>query len=164
MRGSVLSVERRIASPPGAIFDILGDAAKHALIDGSGSVQGLAGAEEGRGTSQPLELGSTFRMGMRIGVRYTTVNRVVEFEPERRIAWRTGPDGRLGRYLAGRLWRYELEPAEGGTLVRESWDISRDHQRLLLKLGGIVPRVTRRHMEQTLARLDAVVTGSAGSE
>ena len=69
-------------------------------------------------------------------VSYSTVNRVVEFEENRLIAWKTGPTGFMGRLVAGRVWRYELAPVDGGTLVRESWDITTDHQRFLLKLGG----------------------------
>ncbi len=161
MKGYVLTVQRLIAAPPEPIFGILSDASKHVLIDGSGMLQGLSGSNAPNGEPEPLGLGSTFGMGMKMGVRYTTRNRVVEFDPDRRIAWQTGPDGTWGRLVAGRIWRYELEPTNGGTLVRESWDITPDHQRVLLKLGGIYSGKTRRNMEQTLARLDAVVTGSA---
>jgi hypothetical protein len=93
-------------------------------------------------------------------VPYSTVNRVVEFEPDRRIAWQTGPTGFMERLVAGRIWRYELEPTDGGTLVRESWDITPDHQRVLLKLGDIYSSKTRRDMERTLERLDQLVTGT----
>ena len=31
------------------------------------------------------------------------------------------------------VWRYELEPVDGGTLVRETWDISREASRFLLR-------------------------------
>jgi hypothetical protein len=98
-------------------------------------------------------------MKMKLGMRYSTVNRVVEFEEGRRIAWQTGPTGRVGRYVAGRIWRYELEPTEGTTLVRESWDIRPDHQRVLLKLGRIWWNKTRRDMERTLDRLATLVAG-----
>ena len=59
----------------------------------------------------------------------------------------------MGKLVAGRVWRYELTPVEGGTLVRESWDITADHQRFLLKLGDIYSGKTRRDMERTLERL-----------
>ena len=162
MQGDVLTVERRIEAPADRIFAILRDASQHARIDGSGTVQGLP-TEEGSAPPEPLELGSTFGMGMKMGMRYVTQNRVVEFEPDRRIAWQTGPEGTWGRLVAGRVWRYELEPVDGGTLVRESWDIRQDHQRFLLKLGGIYSGITRRNMERTLSRLEAVATGSAGA-
>ena len=154
MKDYVLSVERTIKAPPEAIFDVLSDASKHSLIDGSGMLQGTGGPNVG--ASRPS--GSTFGMGMKMVMRYSTVNRVVEFEPQRRIAWQTGPDGAWGRVLAGRIWRYELEPVDGGTRVTERWDITPDHQRFLLKLGGIYWGKTRRDMERTLARLDELVT------
>jgi len=152
MKGYVLTVEREIPAPPEAVFAILSDVSRHHLIDGSGM---LRGADEG--TPQHLALGTTFGMGMKLLVSYSTVNRVVEFEQDRRIAWKTGPTGLMGRLVAGRVWRYELTPTEGGTLVRESWDITDDHQRVLLKLGGIYSGKTRRDMERTLDRLKQLV-------
>ena len=156
MDGFVLTVERHIWASPEVIFGVLADPSKHSLIDGSDMLQG---AEAGDPTR--LALGTTFGMAMKMGVRYSTVSTVVEFEENRRIAWQTGPKGRLERFVAGRVWRYELEPRDGGTLVKESWDISADHQRTLLKLGDIWSGKTRRDMELTLARLDSLVTAPA---
>ncbi|HVB94666.1 MAG TPA: SRPBCC family protein [Acidimicrobiales bacterium] len=153
MQGYVLTVERVIAASPEAIFDVLSDASQHTLIDGSGLLQGAR-----KDGPQRLSLGDTFGMGMKMVVRYSTVNTVVEFEENRCIAWQTGPKGPLERVLAGRVWRYELQPVDDGTRVRESWDITPDHQRVLLKLGDIYSGKTRRDMERTLARLDALVT------
>jgi uncharacterized protein YndB with AHSA1/START domain len=155
MKEDVFTVERLINAPPETIFDVLANPAKHALIDGSGMLQGADAVD-----SERLALGVTFGMGMKLGVRYSTVNTVVEFEENRRIAWQTGPKGKLEPYVAGRIWRYELEPRSGRTLVRESWDITGDHQRVLLKLGDIYSKKTRRDMELTLARLDALLTSS----
>lgn len=156
MKGYVLTVDRVIRASPEAIFDVLSDAAKHALIDGSGMLQGSV-----EQSPQRLSRGATFGMGMKMVVRYSTVNTVVEFEENRRIAWQTGPTGAWGRVLAGRIWSYELDPVDQGTQVHESWDITHDHQRMLLKLGNIYSNKTRRDMERTLARLDALVTTSA---
>jgi uncharacterized protein YndB with AHSA1/START domain len=152
MKEYVLSVERLIRATPEAIFEVLSDASKHSLIDGSGMLQGSNEPEGDR-----LALGSKFGMGMKMGVRYSTVNRVVEYEQDRTIAWQTGPEGRWGRWMGGRIWRYRLEPTDDGTLVRESWDITPDHQRVLLRLGDIYWNKTRRDMERTLARLDHLV-------
>ena len=148
----VLSVERIIAASPEAIFDILVDATKHSLIDGSGMVQ-----EAKPGTPRRLELGTRFGMGMKVILPYSTVNRVIELEENRRIAWQTGPESWVGRYVAGRVWRYELEPVEGGTLVRESWDISQDHQRALLRLGSVAKQ-TAESMTKTLEKIEGIVT------
>ena len=147
-----VSVTKLIHAPASTIFDLLADPRQHVLLDGSGSVSSVKHAPE------RLTLGSTFSMHMKIGLGYVTRNRVVEFEENRRIAWQTGPKGKLEPYVAGRIWRYELEPRGDRTLVRESWDISTDHQRVLLKLGDIYSKKTRRDMELTLARLDALVT------
>jgi len=155
MQGTVLTVERLIGALPEAIFNVLADPAKHSLFDGSGMVQGAHEAG-----SQRLVLGTTFGMSMKMGIRYSTVSTVVEFEENRLIAWQTGPKGRLEPYVAGRIWRYELEPRGERTMVRESWDITTDHQRFLLKLGDIYSNKTRRDMELSLARLDTLLTGS----
>jgi uncharacterized protein YndB with AHSA1/START domain len=153
MKENVFTVERLISATPEVIFDVLADPARHALIDGSGMLQGAVEAGSTR-----LALGVTFGMGMKMGVRYSTVNTVVEYEENRRVAWQTGPKGKLEPYVAGRIWRYELEPQGDRTMVRESWDITSDHQRVLLRLGDIYSKKTRRDMELTLARLDALVT------
>jgi uncharacterized protein YndB with AHSA1/START domain len=154
MKTNVFTVERQIRASPEVIFDVLADPSKHPLIDGSGMLQGaVEDAEAAR-----LSLGVTFGMSMKMGIGYSTVNTVVEFDENRRIAWQTGPKGKLEPYVAGRIWRYDLEPRDGGTLVRESWDITTDHQRVLLRLGDIYSKKTRRDMELTLARLDTLVT------
>jgi len=153
MDGDVVTVEKVIHAPPEAIFSLLADASRHPDIDGSGNVK-----QAKSGNPPRMTLGSTFGMSMKMGIGYSTVNTVIEFEENRRIAWQTGPKGKLERYVAGRIWRYELEPRDNGTLVRESWDITTDHQRVLLKLGDIYSGKTRRDMELTLARLDTLVT------
>ena len=78
---------------------------------------------------------------------------MVEFEPDRRIAWQTTTFGGL---VGGRIWRYELTPTEDGTLVRETWDVSKDRQRPMLKIGSM-PRQTEDGMTATLARIAALV-------
>jgi len=40
MKGYVLTVQREMAAPPEAIFDILADVSRHHLIDGSGMLGG----------------------------------------------------------------------------------------------------------------------------
>ncbi len=147
MRESVLSVERVIAAPPERIFDLLADAAKHPLIDGSGTLR----VAQGPASSPRLALGSEFGMSMHHGIGYSMVNTVIEYEEGRRIAWQAFPTGAAGRVIGGRIWRYELEPVAGGTRVRESWDMSRDRQRRLLRL--LLAGRTRQSMEATLGRI-----------
>jgi len=147
MDGDVVTTERVIHASPEAVFALLADAARHPDIDGSGTVKQAKTDAPAR-----LALGSTFGMSMKMGISYSMVNTVIEFEDNRRIAWQARPPGVLGRVSAGRIWRYELEPVEGGTRVRESWDISQDHQRRMLKLGGL-PKKTETNMAKTLDRI-----------
>jgi hypothetical protein len=153
VQGNTVSVERVISAPADAIFALIADAGRHSEFDGSGTV--------GHSTqpSQPLSFGSTFGMSMRgrpesLFLPYRTTNTVVEFELDRRIAWKTtiGPLGLIG----GRIWRYELSSADGGTLVRETWDISEDRQRPMLRLGS-TPQQAEDGMRATLKRLAALL-------
>jgi uncharacterized protein YndB with AHSA1/START domain len=142
-----VSVERVINAPASEIFALVADAGKHASFDGSGTVQ------HATQESMPLSKGSKFGMSMRWGLPYRTTNTVVEYEPDRRIAWQTTMVGGL---VGGRIWRYELEPADGGTLVRETWDISRDKQALILKNTGM-PKQAEQGMRATLERIAEIV-------
>jgi hypothetical protein len=146
--GSVVSVERTMAAAPGVIFAVLADASRHIEFDGSGQLRGVTA-----GVPERLSLGSTFGMSMHMGAGYTMTNTVIEFEQDRRIAWQSTLAGFVGRFLGGRIWRYELEPAGEGTRVRESWDISRDHQRMFLRHAKVTD-ATRANLEKSLARLD----------
>lgn len=147
----VVTVERIIPAPPGDIFAILRDASRHHEIDGSGTVR------DAKGESRELELGSTFGMSMKIVVPYSMVSTVVEYETDRRIAWQTRGPTRLGQHVAGRIWRYELEPVDGGTLVRESWDITQESA-ISRPIVRRLADSTRNNMADTLQRIEDVVT------
>ena len=151
MDGNTVSVERVIKAPPGAIFSLLADAGKHASFDGSESVNHASEK------SVPLTTGSKFGMAMRgrketLYLPYRTTNTIIEYEPDRRIAWQTTA---LGGLVGGRIWRYELEPApEGaaGTLVRETWDVSQEKNKRMV-IGGSMPQRTADGMAATLERI-----------
>jgi uncharacterized protein YndB with AHSA1/START domain len=148
----VASAERVIPAPPEKIFDLLADPSRHQDIDGSGTVRA---AKEG---SQRLALGSRFGMSMKMGLPYSMVSTVIEFDENRRIAWQTRPASSLGaRFGGGRIWRYELEPVDGGTRVRETWDISQEagFSRALVARGR---KRTVENMDGTLARIEDLVT------
>jgi uncharacterized protein YndB with AHSA1/START domain len=112
-----------VDAPPAVVFAILADPRQHSRIDGSGSVGSVVRAPE-RITAE----GQTFTLRMKLfGVPYLIRNRVVEFEADRRIAW---------RHFTANRWRYELAPAgDGGTTVTETFDMSR--------AGGITSSVVR---------------------
>ena len=97
---------------------------------------------------------------MHLGVAYSTRNTVVELEENRRIAWQTTASGAPGAVLGGRVWRYELEPVDGGTLVTESWDLRRERWTSKPVVRLTMSASTRRNMERTLARIEELVTAA----
>jgi len=155
MDGDTVSVERVIKASPDKIFALLADAGKHASFDGSDSVNHASQ------DSVPLSAGAKFGMAMRgrkqtLFLPYRTTNTVIEYEPDRRIAWKTTF---LGGRVGGRIWRYELQAApEGtdGTLVRETWDVSQDKQKRMITRGSI-PQQTENGMRATLDRIAELV-------
>jgi hypothetical protein len=127
------------------VFDVLADAAQHPLFDGSGSVKGqMSGPPR-------LYLGATFSMRMRWAAPYVIKNTVVEYEEDRRIAWR-----HLGRHV----WRYELAPVPGSrtpcTSVRESFDWGPAPLGFLYDRIGLVRR-NEQAIDATLQRLKVLV-------
>ena len=149
----VLTVQRVIPAPPEAIFDLLVDPGKHPLIDGSGSVK------HARSGGRRLALGDSFGMDMKLGVAYSTRNVVVELEDNQRIAWQTLAPAPLDKLITGRIWRYELTPVEGGTLVKETWDI-RSEAALSKPAVRRMAQMTERNMTRTLERIEEIVTES----
>jgi len=148
----VVSVERVIPATPEAVFALIADPSRHHEFDGSGTVR------EARDVPHELKLGATFGMSMKMGVPYAMRSTVVEFEPNRRLAWQTrAPIKLVDPFAGGRIWRYELEPVEGGTRVTESWDIRQESpvtRPVVRRAAG----ETRRNMEKTLERIEAVLT------
>lgn len=138
-RVQAISVERVVPADPNEVFDLLTDPAMHSVLDGSGTVRRSVGSAPER-----LRLGSKFSMEMRFGpLPYRITNRVVEFEANRLIAW-----CHPGRHR----WRWELEAADGGTLVRETFDWSTALSPAALERLGF-PQRNLDGMEKTLTRL-----------
>ena len=146
-----VSVEKVVHATPERVFDLLAHPRRHQEIDGSGTLRGGVDGPE------RLSLGAVFGMDMRIGAPYRMTNTVVEFEEGRRIAWQPRPaNGVAGKLLGGRVWRYELEAVEGGTRVRETWDVSAER---LTSKPAVLPQrwLARKGMQRTLERLEAAV-------
>ncbi|MBU3701798.1 MAG: dimethyladenosine transferase [Acidimicrobiia bacterium] len=140
-----VSASRVIAAPPAKIFDVLADPSRHCDFDGSDSVLGA------KGDPPRLTLGARFGMRMRIHLPYSIKNTVVEFEEGRRIGWR-----HFGRHV----WRYELEPVDGGTRVTETFDWAPALWPAMLERTG-APKKNLAAIEATLQRLDRVVTAES---
>ena len=151
----VVTVQRLIPAPASAIFALLADPSRHPEIDGSGTV--LHPSSPG---SRRLGIGDTFGMSMKLGVPYSTRNVVIEFEEDRRIAWQTLAAAPIDKVLTGRVWCYELEPVNGGTIVRETWDISREATLSRPIVRRLMGAQTRINMARTLERIESAVAGT----
>jgi hypothetical protein len=145
------SVERVIPAPADAIFALLADPSRHRDIDGSGSVR------DAKEPSQRVKLGDKFGMQMKAGIPYSMISTVIEFDDDRRIAWQSRPPGVFGKISGGRIWRYELEPVDGGTRVRETWDISQEIGVKPFLRNSRVHQHTRAAMEKTLANIEQLL-------
>jgi uncharacterized protein YndB with AHSA1/START domain len=134
-----------INADPATVFDVLVDPAQHSLFDGSDTVRGKVNGPP------RLYLGARFAMRMRWGAPYVITNTVVEYDEDRRIAW---------RHFARHVWRYELEPVESGTQVTETFDYSgAPAARLYRRLGFV--RNAEDAIPATLQRLKVRVEGRA---
>ena len=141
-----------VDAPPDVVFAILAAPRQHSRIDGSGSVQSvIAGPERITGK------GERFTVRMRLfGVAYVIVNRVVEFEPDRLIAW---------RHFTANRWRYELTPTgDGGTTVTETFDASRaDPVTDAVVRWAKFPERNQQGITETLERLKKAAEADAAS-
>jgi uncharacterized protein YndB with AHSA1/START domain len=135
----IVTVERFIPAAPGLIFEILADPRQHSKIDGSGSIKAAQISAPPR-----LSLGAKFAMSMKIGVPYKMTNTVVEFEENRRIAW---------QHFGGHIWRYILEPVDGGTKVTEQFDYKHNKSSLFLKIMRAIPN-NEKAMIRTLENIE----------
>jgi hypothetical protein len=148
----IVSVSRRIAATPSAIFAVLADPRRHIELDGSDMI---------RGTDHPTvisDVGDVFLMNMHNGEMgdYVMRNTVVEFESDARIAWAPARHD-IEEEDWDHRWRFLLAPdGTGATIVTEEFDLSRSPEdaRRILRNG----ERWRDDMGRTLERLDALMT------
>ena len=134
----VVSRSTIVPAPAQMIFDLLADPRRHGEIDGSGTVQSAQ-----INAPERLSLDATFGMQMKMGLPYKITNTVVEFEENKTIAW---------RHVGGHIWRYILEPVDGGTKVTEQFDWNKSKAPLILKLRKS-PQDNAKSIEKTLENL-----------
>ena len=142
-------VERRsivVDASAADIFDILANPSRHSDFDGSGSVR------SNRATApERLSLGARFGMDMKIVVPYRMTSEVVEFSENETVAW---------CHFGGHMWRYVLEPVDGGTRITEEFDWRPSKAPWFLSAMGY-PEKNAVSMEKTLERLAALVDGES---
>jgi hypothetical protein len=161
-----VAVSRRICAPAHDIFRVLADAARHAELDGSGSLRGPVSGAVITG------VGDVFVMKMYFAHLgdYEMNNHVVEYEQDRRIGWepaagRGHPDAapdspEPARW--GHRWRYQLTPdGPDATVVTEIYDCSRAPEEE--RAGMANGRVWIEAMAETLGRLDALCSRTESS-
>lgn len=127
-----------VPAPAQDIFNLLADPRRHSEIDGSGSVKAAR-----VNAPERLSLGAKFSMDMRIVLPYKMTNEVVEFEEGKQIGW---------RHFGGHVWRYILEPVEGGTKVTEQFDWNTNKSPFMLKVMNAVDNNSK-SIQKTLDNL-----------
>ena len=104
-----------ITAPADRIFELIADPSQQPRWDGNDNLAEAPGGQRVHG------VGEVFPMSITQGS--LRENRVVEFEEGRLIAWRPSEPGSPP---PGHLWRWELEPLDGGrTRVTHTYDWSR---------------------------------------
>jgi uncharacterized protein YndB with AHSA1/START domain len=154
-----VSVSRRIAAPATEIFRMLATPVNHPALDGSGMLRATRG--------QPVlsRVGDTFTMPMHLPEigDYLMLNRVIAFEPGRRIAWEPTPGDAVAVRTAGLpvgapqgySWGFELDPQGDATVVTEIFDCTEAAQ--VIRDDVEDGRSWIPAMRQTLERLAALV-------
>ena len=135
-----VSASAVVDAPAEAVIDFVRRPANHAAISGDSSVKGATGGPD------VLALGDRFGMSMKIGLPYRMSNRVVEFEPDRRIAW---------CHFGGHRWRWEVEPlGDGRSRVTETFDMSTARFPPALRLMGY-PKAHEKNVATSVANVVA---------
>jgi hypothetical protein len=158
-----ISVSRDIPAAAGRIFSFLVSSAAHPEVDGSGMLR------------SPLDdvviskVGDVFAIPMfndEMG-DYVMENRVVEFEPDRRIVWepvmrsieRPEYQSDVGE-SAHHQWGWQLEPLDAGrTRVTEFFDCSRSPDWLQQAVKG--GERWRTEIEASLENLERLAAASS---
>ena len=147
-----VTVERTIAAPVDAVFNILSNPEHHHKLDGSGFVRSVDHAD------RIQQVGEVFTMNMQgdhMGGEYKTDNHVTGCVKDKLLAWKTAP---AGTEPPGWEWLWELESqGPNETLVRHTYDWSQVTDKKLLEKVRF-PLVTEEQLNDTLSRLAAEVS------
>lgn len=141
-----IAVRATVAASAADLFAVLADPRRHLEIDGSGMLRPGADSRPVTGTGQVF----TMEMHYPSLGDYRTENHVVDFQPDRSIAWMTAREGQVP---AGVRWSWELEPLDDGrTAVVHTYDWSQVTDPAVLARVSF-PRVSGEAMLDTVRRL-----------
>lgn len=153
MTDNQISVQRQINASTDVVFSVLSNPARHVEIDGSGFVKGDDGSNRIPAT---VDVCTMNMEGPHMGGEYQTDNHVTGYHKNALLAWKTAP---AGTDPPGCQWVWELESqgseATNVTLTYD-WDKVEDPE-LLKKIS--FPLVSQSQLQDSLERLDQVVTG-----
>ena len=116
-----IDVQRTIAAPPSAIFEVLRDPQGHVAIDSSGMLMSSTGDPVSAvGDSFVVHMDREALNDYPLG-EYDVEVHITEFDQDTEIAWTI--KGQLEPHI-GHVYGYRLEPVDGGTLVTSYYDWS----------------------------------------
>lgn len=99
-----------IAAPIERVWELVSDVTRHPQIAGSGEVQAVTIVGGGG-----LAAGKVFQSQQNMrGLAYVTANKVVQWDPPYRLAWKVGVPGVPG---VAQTWIFDLASVPGGTQV-----------------------------------------------
>ena len=147
-----IDVQRTIAAPPSAIFEVLRDPRGHVAIDSSGMLMSSTGdpvsaVGDSFVVHMDREALNDFPMG-----EYDVEVHITEFERDTEIAWTI--KGAIKPQI-GHVYGYRLEPFDGGTLVTSYYDWSDIDP--VWKEAGIFPILSEGALRATLGILARTV-------
>ena len=133
---AMISAETVLRAAASDVYALIADPARHAELDGGGSVRGLVS-----GDTPELREGDTFTEKMFLGLPYRMSPKVVRAEKNRALSWRMPTD---------HYWTWEIADNHDGTVtVRETWFIPAAP---VFRRVGVFAR-NRRNIGLSLAKL-----------
>jgi hypothetical protein len=148
-----IEVRRPVAAGAANIFGVLCDPNGHVAIDSSGMLMDATGEPvTGVGSSFLVHMDREALNDFPLG-HYDVIVRIIEFQPDREIAWTI--EGQLN---IGHVYGYRLEPLDDiWTLVTSYYDWSGIEQQW--KDAGIFPVISEGALRATLGILARMVQG-----
>ena len=141
-----MEFQTQVNAPPEKVFEYVSDLEKH--------TQWTHCQQITKTTDGPVGVGATYdSRGKDMGMSTHDKLEVVEFEPNKRLAWRAS--AMMGMRF---VWSFELRPRDGGTLLIERVETPKGAlASVMMALGG--KRAARKQIPEGLAKIKAKMEG-----